>query len=72
MWGKKDKKAEFDLTMTTVWEWLDWFIKMMTKHIGAKPSPQRQHADLQVFVQYYISTPALEDVPLLAAQVAWI
>jgi hypothetical protein len=29
--------------------------------------PRNQHAGLQAFVRYYISTPALEDVPLLVA-----
>jgi len=65
--GEKDKKAELDLITTTVRECLDRFMRMTSTHIDTKPSPRKQHADLQALVHYYVSTPALEDVPLLAA-----
>jgi hypothetical protein len=46
---------------------LDRFMRMTSTHIDTKPSPRKQHVDLQALVHYYVSTPALEDVPLLAA-----
>jgi hypothetical protein len=73
--GEKDKNAELNLVTTTVWECLDRFMKMTAKHIEAKPSPRKKHADLQAIVWYHVSTPALEDVvagPHSAAQAAWI
>lgn len=64
--GEKDKTEELDLITTTVHECLDRFMNMTVRHIEAKPSPRKQHEDLQAIVRYYASTPALEDLPLLA------
>ena len=65
--GEKDKAAELDLITTTVHDCLDRFMKMTVRHIETKPSQQKRHEDLQAIVRYYTSTPALEDLPLLAA-----
>jgi hypothetical protein len=66
-WGMKEMRRELHLIMATVQECLDRFMKMTTNHIETKPSPRKKHADLQAIVRYYVSTPALEDMPLLAA-----
>ena len=65
--GEKDKTEELDLIIATVQDSLDRFMKMTVRHIETKPSPRKQHEDLQAIVRYYASTPALEDLPLLAA-----
>jgi hypothetical protein len=65
--GEKDKTGELDLIATTVRECLERFMGMIVKHIETKPSPRKQQEDLEAIVQFYTSTPALEDLPLLAA-----
>ena len=65
--GEKDKSEELDLITTTVRECLERFMRMTVSHIETKPSPRKQHEALQEIVRYYASTPALEDLPLLAA-----
>jgi hypothetical protein len=65
--GEKGQDEELDLITTTVRECLDRFMKMTAKHIETKPSPRKQQEGLQAIVRYYASTPALEDLPLLAA-----
>jgi hypothetical protein len=59
---EKDKKAELDPITTTVWECLDRFMKVTTKHIETKPSPRKRHADLEALIRSYASAPTLEDV----------
>ena len=65
--GEKDKSEELDLIVTTVRDCHDRFMKMITMNIDAKASPRKQHEDLQKLVHFYTRTPALEDLPLLAA-----
>ena len=65
--SEKDKSRELNLIMSTVLECLEDFMGMIAKHIETKPSPRKQHEDLQAIIHDYTSTPALEDLPLLAA-----
>jgi hypothetical protein len=65
--GEKDKTEEIDLIATTVSDCLDRFMKMIVQNIDAKASTRKRHEDLQALVRYYASTPALEDLPLLAS-----
>ena len=65
--GEKDKTRELDLIMTTVRECLERFMGMTVKHIETKPSTRKQAENLQAIVHSYTSTPALDDLPLLAA-----
>ncbi len=65
--GEKDKSEELDLITTTVRESIERFMRMTRQNIETKPSTRKQHEALQEVVRYYTSTPALEDLPLLAA-----
>jgi len=65
--GERDKTYEINLISATVQECLERFMKMTVEHIESKPSSRKQHQDLGSLVRYYSSTPALEDLPLLAA-----
>jgi len=65
--GEKDKTSELDLIAATARECLERFMGMIVKNIETKPSPRKQYEDLDAIVRFYASTPALEDLPLLAA-----